>query len=333
MFWTSYGRSWEAIPEMRLATLKLLAQDQRLTSDAVRLVIFIGSMGAGRHEIRRDTLRDILPAIGRDKARTALKLAVSVGWLEVIRPGWGKPNLYAVCDPSQRTGLSSTLSDPSQRTGLSSTLEGSVSILNSQDTEPKKPEETPSSVLAQGQDTDGEIGRSSVLAQGQYASSKKKGVGSRTPSVSPPDRQRDTNGLDQRALTKLTEGAFDGCRGALRDYLMDRVEPQAQLGYLMSVMTWFDGSPSAPKGFANLGRSKQGLLVASALNELLEMTPTNEKLMFRSSRGMVGSTATLRTKIEYHIGRRSRGKATNDAASAQGTLSFRDPTSKFPEER
>jgi hypothetical protein len=99
----------------------------------------------------------------------------------------------------------------------------------------------------------------------------------------------------------------------------------------MTVQTWLDGGSAAPKGFFTLTKPEQRLLIAGAINELLAETPTQEKLNYRSSKGMEGSTNVLRVKLEFHI-RRHQESNTRPKGPAQQKLQLGDPNSFFPEE-
>jgi hypothetical protein len=71
----------------------------------------------------------------------------------------------------------------------------------------------------------------------------------------------------------------------------------------MTVQTWFDGGIGTPKGFGKLSMKDKRLAIASAVNEILQLSPTDEKKRFASSYGITGNAATLRTSIEFHIRR------------------------------
>jgi hypothetical protein len=106
----------------------------------------------------------------------------------------------------------------------------------------------------------------------------------------------------------LKSERWSGCRGALRDYFSDRVERERQWAYLMTVQTWFAGGIGTPRGFLKLDTAKQRLAIASAVNEIMQLSPADEKKRFASSYGIAGNAATLRTSIEFHIRRLEDGR-------------------------
>lgn len=61
-----------------------------------------------------------------------------------------------------------------------------------------------------------------------------------------------------------------GCRGALRDYLRQRVEPENQHGYAMTVLGWIQGTHEATwaDGHGNHLREDRAAVIADALNQL-----------------------------------------------------------------
>ena len=105
-----------------------------------------------------------------------------------------------------------------------------------------------------------------------------------------------------------------------------------QLWYLMTVQTWLAGSTSAPKGLLQLPEKKQALLIASALNELLQLTPLEEKTQFRSSMGMSGTTHLLRSKIEYLI-RREQSNGPRPQAGKRPRSGIGTNFTGYPEDR
>jgi hypothetical protein len=68
------------------------------------------------------------------------------------------------------------------------------------------------------------------------------------------------------------------------------------------------------------------MVIAQALNELLELTAEDERKTFKSARGQAGTTNILRAKIEYLLsrggdhgnGNRNSGSAHRGARSAGG---------------
>lgn len=119
------------------------------------------------------------------------------------------------------------------------------------------------------------------------------------------EETREAFEIDEKVqgLIDREESDVVGLRDSLVDYLTDRVQTDRQWGYVSSIRSWFDGSPSAPRGLQRLEPIEQRKLVAAALNELLQ---TDEVSEFRSARGKVGEISTLRTKVEYLLDRISK---------------------------
>jgi len=91
-----------------------------------------------------------------------------------------------------------------------------------------------------------------------------------------------------------------GCRGALRDYLAQRVHPPRQYAYVQKIAGWLDGlDPSVfrlPDGTTLPADGRTGLL-ADALNDL---AASDERCMKRPA----GDPANLRTKISVLLAQR-----------------------------
>lgn len=275
---------------MRNADLKKISEDMGLNSDAVRIVVFIESRGKGKHPITNDRFRTILHMAGPKKVSLALRLAESSGWIRRSKGGWGTPDFYEFVptprstDPAEMEGTGD-LFDPAKTEGTAGSL--TLPGRKAQDTDPAKMEGTTRAREIRKRERVSDI---DIKSRG--------GVGG--------------NEIDPRVERRLKEGRWDGFRSSLLDYFSNRVTIDRQWGYLMTVQTWFDGGLAAPKGFGSLSVKDQRLLVASSVNELLAETPTQEKLNYKSSRGMEGSTNTLRTKLEFHI-RRHRDEAIRKA--------------------
>jgi len=124
----------------------------------------------------------------------------------------------------------------------------------------------------------------------------------------------------ERAITEAGD-KLEGCRGALRDYLRQRVPPDRQFGYVMSVVGWLNGiSPGTwrlPDG-SNLPPDQQTAALADALNDL---AASKESSMKRP----VGDPANLRTKINVLLKQgwnreRSSREAGSDGSRADGQV-------------
>jgi len=277
---------------MRNADLKKISEDMALNSDAVRVVIFVESRGKGKHPISNDRFRTILHMAGPKKVSLALRLAESSGWISRTKGGWGSPDFYEFNPKSEATVTAETegtgdLFDPAKMEGTAKPL--SPPKWKAQGTDPAKTE---------GTTRTREIRKRERVIE---SSKEKGGSGGGDPCA-----------LDPRVDERLSGERWGGFRNALKDYFKSRVTTGNQWGYLMTVETWFDGASAGPKGFFNLKPKDQRLLIASAVNELLSVSPTDEKLGYLSSRGIAGNPLTLKTKLEYYIRRHEQEERMSD---------------------
>lgn len=280
---------------MRNADLKKIARDPALNSDAVRVVIFVETHGKGKHPISTLDFKAILGHPGDKKLASILRLVEYSGWVRREKGGWGNPDSWefvSATDPAKTAGTVEA-TDPAPLSDTQLSL-----------TPPKEPV----------QDTDPAKSAGSTRARAFKDSSSS--------SCSYIE-----NEIDPRVEVELQKDRWSGFRSSLRDYFESRVKTEKQWGYLMTVRTWFDGSPYAPKGFGKLTNAQQRLLMATAVNELLAQSPVEEKLAYRSSQGMAGNTSTLRSKLEYHIRRKQ------DDAPTATQPSFGRGNVVFPEDK
>lgn len=286
---------------MRNADLKKISEDMALNSDAVRVVIFIESRGKGKHPISNDRFRTILHMAGPKKVSLALRLAESSGWISRTKGGWGSPDFYEFNPKTEGT--------------VPAEMEGTGDLFDPAEMEGTAKSLSPPKGKAQGTDPSKMEGTSRTHAHAREIRKRERVSSNREISTK---QGRVRNEIEEWVDQELKKDRWDGFRNSIRDYFSDRVSTDRQRGYLMTVQTWFDGSTGAPKGFFHLSVKDQRLLVATAVNELLAETPTQEKLNYRSSRGMEGSTNTLRTKLEFHI-RRHRESEERSAAQKKRT--------------
>lgn len=142
---------------------------------------------------------------------------------------------------------------------------------------------------------------------------------------------REKNGLNMDVVAYLGSDACEvqGARKSFRNYFADRVDTARQWGYLSTVRSWLGGGIGAPRGLLSL--ADPIAVIHTALNELLQLSPNEEVLMYKASRGKVGSTDTLRSKIEYLIQRDanarpgSPGPTKPPGGSARRAPKFPDP--------
>lgn len=285
---------------MKNADLKKLAEDKRLNSDAVRVVLFIESRGKGKHPISFSAFSEILNHAGRHKIREALKMAVAAGWVSRETGGYGKPDVYQFI-PQARGAKTEPLQEDlgwGRNEPLGREVGGQIAP----------------TLAPRGSISD----PPARASKEERESSSSRGIRARGNPIAP------------RVEEELAGEMWDGFRNSLKDYFTDRVTPESQWAYLMTVRTWFQGSTSAPKGFFHLNTAQQRLLVASAVNELLEESPEEEKKNYRAARGRIGHSNTLRSKIDFLIRRHESGGKSQEVQ--QGELGISDPDAVyFPE--
>ena len=125
-----------------------------------------------------------------------------------------------------------------------------------------------------------------------------------------------------QALLERKESPLNGCRGALRDYLDLRVDPDRQYAYIRTLVGWFEGmDPSIwrkPNG-RPVDTDRRTSIVADALNDL---AASDEDQMKRPA----GDPANLRTKIQVRIaqredphGRNRRGSRDDRSSGSDGS--------------
>jgi hypothetical protein len=288
---------------MKNADLEKLATDDRLNSDAVRIVIFVERQGAGMNPIAFGEFSEILNHAGRRKVRTALQLAEKHGWISREKGGYGSPDRYQFIE-QHRGAESGTVN--SDLGGVAS--EPLVEEVGGQMRPP---------LSARGAKSD--------------PSTCAREIRKRERVVDVVVVEEGPFELDERVEEELRKDQWNGFRNSLKDYFTDRVPTEKQWGYLMTVRTWFDGGPTGPKGFHKLTPAKQALLMAGAVNELLAQSMREEKLTYKSSQGLAGNTSTLRSKIEYHLRRGGAWDAGKDGD--QTSLSIGGEAWEFPEDR
>ena len=304
---------------MRNETLGKIALDLRLDSAAAHVVIIVAGKGRGEHEIDRAEWFRRLRTTTPLKLRHAIGLAVDCGWIRETKGGGGRPNRYEFIGESDQQD--SSHSEDAQTSRIPHTLSKS----DQQDSYHSDPESGSDKQDFSHSESDKQDSSHSDPSDKQDSSHSGVRVvvveeeGSRDPPIVPPNGFE----LDTRTALVLEEDEFDGFRSALTDYLKARVEPSRQWGYINSVRTWFAGGPTAPRGFGQCDREKQGLALAGAFNEFLQESPLDERKGYKSARGKVGDIATLRSKVEYHL--RLRNQKNGSAPSKPETFPQKSP--------
>jgi hypothetical protein len=278
---------------MKRSLLKAIASDPRLNSDSKVVIFFVAGLGKGEHEISGTQFLTILHHCSEAKKALAIKLGVDAGWIVKKKGGWGSPDTFEFQDVTVSPILRETGEEKKATVSreINDTVTVSREIDDTTRTREKRKRERVVGVVIKG---------------------------------------KEKNELDGRVAEQLGHDNWKGFGGALKDYFRDRVETDRQYGYLMTINSWMQGSTAAPKGLGKLTEEDQGLLLTTALNELLAETTVQEKTAYRSSRGMSGNTGVLRSKIEYHLRRQSSGGFPSGSGEQ---LSIGDPTAVFPEDR
>lgn len=245
-------------------TATLLLADNRLSEGARILGFWIMNQEGdedGWVELRFDAIRGLLYGFPSDDViRKHLRMLRGSGWAERRPGGQGRGDRYRIIAPSESVP---NQIDSGQERVYSPDRLGSEAGL------------TPPDESAR---TDAHV---------EQLGSSEEAV------VVPPD----VPPLDSRASTALDQ--FDqqlsGCRSALRDYLVDRVEPPDQSGYVQTIATWLNGfgfTWRSPDGSTVKADRRPGLL-AAALNELRGHKDGEQKMKWPQ-----GDVRNLKTKLE-----------------------------------
>lgn len=265
-----------------------LLSDSRLSREARLMGLYVASLGEGEHEVANDDFRRLLGRSlqgGTPKDRTLAGYASELvlhGWVEKNPGGRGSPR-YVFTIPPEASKGNALLSS-----GSSTSL----------------PEPSKDSVYYAPGDQ-----------QTARSSSREEVV------VGEEETRAREHELDPKAAEVMNEPGpqglpvLKGCRGALRDYLQARVPTRRQHAYVRTVQAWLAGGGGAPRGLSRVPNPTH--ILATALNDL----GTEDELTFKSARGQVGVTSTLRTKVEVLIGMETRNGnqrgATGDGAAGQ----------------
>lgn len=290
-----------------------LLADTRLPPDARIIGLFVMELGDGWHEIPRDQIGALTDGLSEETIRRHIRRLESTGWLETNTKTGRRPTQYRTIPMSDsgniaplRQAIANRFADllPLAHEGdtvLPLTHEGQTKSL------PLVHEgQKPSTPHPRGVDVH-------VVVEEGGRSRKEEA------------RARDAgHEIDERVVQHIEADGTDltGFRSALFDYLAARVQTDRQWPYVCTVRTWLQGSTAAPRGLGKLDREEQVLMIASALNELLQ----DDELQYRSARGQIGSTNTLRTKIEYLLKRRTESTPPPGATRPAGERpAFPDP--------
>jgi hypothetical protein len=247
-----------------------LLGDSRLHAEArvVGLVMSLQDAGEdGSAPVGFPELRELLPALTDDRIRAALRQLEACGWTERRAGGRGHPDRFTFLGSvvgavySQiRLALARNLMD---RFGCESSLNALRLGCGPSLSPPSTTTPPPSPPPAQGGDVE------------------KSGLH--------PDAARAVEGAVE---------TLQGCRGSLRDYLADRVDPELQYAYVQRLVTSLEGADEwmwKDRRGGTLHDGRTGIL-AAALNELLACPETGRH--FPEAPGGFGN---LRSKVRYLV--------------------------------
>ena len=133
---------------------------------------------------------------------------------------------------------------------------------------------------------------------------------------------------DAARVIDASSGALDGCRGSLRDYLAERVDPERQHAYVQRVVTALQGADEwmwRDRTGTALHESRTKVL-AAALNELLAGDEVGKH--FPEPPGGYGN---LRSKVRYLVA--SSLGVDSDAKKAIGADGPVRPAKRTPSSR
>lgn len=257
--------------------------DPRLTPNACRVALLVAGKGDGTHEVAHEDFAIVLNHASEKTVRAALKLAVHLGYLQRSPGGRGHSDRYEFRVP-KKAGLKDRVPKNGGLNTDSPAKNGGLS-----DSSSRRKEEVGGNPIP----------NPSPLARFFDV----------VRAVDAPDNA----GVSERAEEAIGQHGekLAGCRGALRDYLCQRVKPTRQAPYVQSIAGWLNGlSPGVwkrPDGSAVPPEGRTAML-ALALNDL---AASDEEAMKRPA----GDVANLKTKLsiiirqEYDRGRADRGTA------------------------
>ena len=240
------------------------------------MALHLVSLGAGEHRVSTEGWQQVLGATARGYPKRAsiathIQELVFSGWLRRREGGSGSP-YYAVALPPP-PGTPAVFPPPSgdgrAETAPIPSGDGRASPIPSGDVFPSPPGTGASSLL--------------LLPSSSSSSSN-----ARARKVHP----------DALAVIDHAGDVLNGCRGSLRDYLAERVDPDRQHAYVQRVVTALQGADEwmwkdRAGHTLHEGRTK---ILAAALNELLAGDETGKH--FPEPPGGYGN---LRSKVRYLV--------------------------------
>lgn len=242
------------------ARIAELVANPALTPDALRLILYVASLGDGEHEIRQDTLQMLFRCRSAEPIYRARDCAEThgLGWK---RGGKGHATIYFWNPHTPESKFDSGLEQ--NQKDFDSSPQGNQNVWFRPRAESKPP-----------------------VVEGDEVKKVK---------VMEPRAREESFPLSEKASAVLeaNDDGFSGFRGSLRDYLEARVPTARQYGYVQTLVAWLsgrDGNVFMQNDGSRLPDEKIPGLIATAFNELLA---TDEGKMARP----IGDPANLKTKL------------------------------------
>lgn len=306
-----------------------LLADARVPGDARILALYLMELGEGPaadgwHEVPHLRFASLITGGASDETvRRHLRALEAMGWIEARRGGRDHSPKYRIV-PRSEAGQNAIF-----RAALFSTMAPNASAGSIDSPTASRGEKDPPTG-SRGYDP-----LSPTASRGDDARSRSRGT---AVEVAGEEGAREVGSVENRY--HLAPGAqdaidqhgekFAGCRGSLRDYLVARVQPIRQRGFVQTLAGWIDGiDPSVWKHLPDGGSLEPEFrtqAIAAALNEL---AATDESKMKRPE----GDPGNLKTKLGILIKQRSDVWKSAPRAAAKGFQEQRDEAAEAEHRR
>jgi hypothetical protein len=276
---------------IRKADLIAVVSDTRLSAESRIIVLYVANLGDGRHEIPYAEFHRLLNQAGEKRIRRAVQDAVDLHWVHRAEGGRSHPMRFTFT-PAKAAGLNDAedADSPAASAAVNTPVTyAEVAVLS----------DSPAKVagLNGGRTREARY----LLTDEQMEMVKKE------PPIIP---------LSEHAEAALKQHArlLSGCRGALRDYLLQRVPTDQQYGYVQTLAGWVNGLEDVwhrPDG-SNVPKKQRPKKLAAALNKL---AASDERRMKRP----LGDPDNLLLKLTFVLKRGvDEQRNGNHAAGAGG---------------
>lgn len=262
--------------------LSAVVLDPRLSPAAARLVLDVARRGSGEHEIPFSHFKSLTCA-GEKVTRSALKLAEERRWISRRPGGQGKHDCFEFT-PAESATLIATESGITPAESATLTVDASENYPGQKS--------TPNDITPANNAALSSRARVSPVRAVSEEASK---LDSEPPVV--PLSAEAEKFLDEQSEK------FNGCRGALRDYLQERVHPRRQSAYLHSLACYIDDSQVVfrwPDG-GRVPIERRTPIVSTALNELRAHGERDVQPPMKPMKWPNGDVRNLKTKISILI--------------------------------